>query len=111
MPDYTDYYTGEVIGASQLNTPCQFPFIYKEKTYYSCTYDNFDDFNGVPSDFDGQPWCSVATDLENNHIWSQYGICDDFELCPLPQPTSWKEQASDEEIQLVKENQGRAWYE
>ena len=69
--------------------PCQFPFIYKGKTYYSCTYDNFDDFSpGVPSDFDGQPWCSVATDLENNHIWSQYGICDDFELCPLPQPTS-----------------------
>ena len=69
--------------------PCQFPFIYKGKTYYSCTYDNFDDFSpGVPSDFDGQPWCSVATDLENKHISTQYGICDDFELCPLPQPTS-----------------------
>ena len=56
------------------DVPCVFPFIYKGKTYNSCTYE----------DFGNVAWCSVATDEDNNHIRDHFGKCTDSENCDIP---------------------------
>ena len=81
--------------------PCKFPFIFKNKTYYNCTYDYTLENNAFTL---ARPWCSTKTDENNNHVKGNIGMCVDPVKCNF----SWKEQASDEEIQLVKDNQGRA---
>ena len=77
--------------------PCKFPFIYNNKTYDSCTYD----YSYATGWY---PWCSTKTDENNIHVKGSSARCVDPVNCKF----SWKEQASDEEIQLVKENQGKA---
>jgi len=50
------------------NKPCQFPFIYKDRTYVACTTFN-----------DTKPWCSTKTNPSTNeHIDARghWGYCD-----------------------------------
>ena len=72
---------------AQLDQPCQFPFIVKGKTYYTCTYD-YSYLTGY------KPWCSVSTDENNLHNKGRtkidgvtkkfWGICDDTDQCTIP---------------------------
>ena len=62
---------------SKLSKPCQFPFIYRNRTFYGCT--TFDDR-------DGKAWCSTkidpfdyAADVTPNGKF--YGYCPENE-CP-----------------------------
>ena len=101
MADYEiDVYDEDFDDISER--PCKFPFIFKNKTYYNCTYD----YVLTSPSTRGYPWCSLETDENNNHV-KDIGRCVDPVNCNF----SWKETASEQEIQLVKENQGRAWYE
>ena len=62
---------------SKLSKPCQFPFIYRNRTFYGCT--TFDDS-------DGKAWCSTKIDpidyaadvTPNGKFW---GHCPENE-CP-----------------------------
>merc|ERR1719219_1688494 len=59
---------------------CQFPFVYKNQTYTTCTTANA---NGTSD----QPWCSTRTDsTTNEHINKQghWGYCGSG--CPQPKP-------------------------
>ena len=59
--------------ASKTKKNCQFPFIFKNKTYHGCTKTILK-----------KPWCSTKTDPSSNeHITGQrvYGICDSS--CPM----------------------------
>ena len=54
--------------------PCQFPFIYKNETFFGCTSNH---------DEDQLPWCSTQTDsITNEHIDKSgyWGHCPD--TCP-----------------------------
>ena len=62
----------------QLDTPCKFPFIVANVTYYSCTYD----FGFVTGN---KPWCSIKVDKKHNHISGNWGVCDDYEKCSIPE--------------------------
>jgi len=44
--------------------PCVFPFKFKGVTYTHCAKRTW-----------SQPWCSVATDSDGNHIPGQWGLC------------------------------------
>ena len=61
-----------------MNTPCKFPFIVANVTYYSCTYD----FGFVTGN---KPWCSIKVDEKHNHISGNWGVCDDYEKCSIPE--------------------------
>ena len=64
-------------GKGKLNSTCQFPFIVKGVTYYSCTYD----YGWVTGN---KPWCSTKTDENSKHQSGQWGVCDDYEKCHIP---------------------------
>ena len=56
-------------GKNARGKQCIFPFIYKNRTYTKCTYNN------AASD---EPWCSTKVDeSNNNHIngGGHWGIC------------------------------------
>lgn len=55
---------GPIIGSL-----CKFPFIFKGKTYTSCTIE-FDPLN--------LPWCSTKTDSFNRHIKGNWGNCNSY---------------------------------
>ena len=67
--------------ASGESKPCQFPFIYKNETYYGCTLkDSIGDLDTQT----GKPWCSTKIDpLDYEHITDgdYYGDCV-MEECP-----------------------------
>lgn len=59
----------------QSKNPCQFPFIYDNVEYNSCTKDNRDSF-----------WCATTVDANNKK--TSWGYCND--LCPLEEAgKSW----------------------
>ena len=67
--------------ASGESKPCQFPFIYKNVTYYGCT---LKDSTGDLDTQTGKPWCSTKIDpLDYEHITDgdHYGDCL-MEECP-----------------------------
>ena len=67
-------------GSGELK-PCQFPFIYKNVTYYGCT---LKDSTGDLDTQTGKPWCSTKIDpLDYEHITNgdHYGDCL-MEECP-----------------------------
>ena len=59
---------------SVARRPCIFPFNYEEgeniTTYHGCTFDH---------SLDGEAWCAVAVD-ENNNV-ENWGYCED--ICPI----------------------------
>ena len=62
--------------ASNSTKPCQFPFIYENKTFYGCTR--------LSAGENGYPWCSTKINpLTYDHIVGQdlYGDCLD-NSCP-----------------------------
>ena len=62
--------------ASNSTKPCQFPFIYENKTFYGCTR--------LYGGENGNPWCSTKINpLTYDHIVGQdlYGDCTD-NSCP-----------------------------
>ena len=52
-------------GGTRTDKPCQFPFIFKGKTYTTCT--------NVEEDF---YWCSTETNDNREHQSGEWGKCD-----------------------------------
>ena len=75
--------------SSQIEGPCQFPFIFEGETHHSCAQWIY---GGEPA---GTSWCSTRVDREGHHVNGFYRFCpsspdygisyDDYETpCPPP---------------------------
>ena len=68
---------------ARIGAPCVFPFIARNKTYHSCTYD-YSHITGY------KPWCSTKVDDEGHHLHDgeggtvNWGLCLDASTCPIP---------------------------
>ena len=50
-----------------LERPCEFPFIYENKTYYGCS--TYVKFKSGHENFNDTPWCSTRTEpISTEHI-------------------------------------------
>ena len=56
-------------GEGPFNQNCQFPFIYNDTEYNSCT----------EVDSPGVAWCSTFTDLQHNHLEGFWGRCEQLD--------------------------------
>ena len=61
-------------GGISVGSQCVFPFVFRNKTYHSCSYANAKD---------ALPWCSIRVDKDENHISGQglWGHCSSE--CPI----------------------------
>jgi len=65
--------------------PCQFPFVFKNKTYHGCTLF----IGGKRKNYADEPWCSTKTDpITNEHISDEkyFGNCPTTQIdksCPI----------------------------
>ena len=76
----------------QFGVSCVFPFTFRNRTYYSCTYEQISG-----QFFNYLPWCSTKVDENGNHDGNNdelnedgtynLGVCDPNEKplkCPIP---------------------------
>lgn len=67
---------------SKTEKPCEFPFIYENKTYWGCsTYAKYKDGR---ENFNERPWCSTRTDpISSQHIPGErlWGDCPQDGSC------------------------------
>ncbi|XP_067388874.1 epididymal sperm-binding protein 1-like [Emydura macquarii macquarii] len=73
-------YCGTTVGENSDSSPCVFPFIYKGKTYSSCT---------AVDDKMGRPWCATTPNYDKDHRWrfclsKAYGGNSNGQRCTFP---------------------------
>eukprot|EP00095_Tigriopus_kingsejongensis_P000444 maker-scaffold492_size156171-snap-gene-0.17 protein:Tk00444 transcript:maker-scaffold492_size156171-snap-gene-0.17-mRNA-1 annotation:"AT19278p" len=68
-------YSCRTIGGKTPDQPCIFPFKYRGKIYYSCTWVIFHITKG--------PWCSTQVDEDGEHVRGKFGICGPA-TCDIP---------------------------
>nr|XP_013795004.1 PREDICTED: epididymal sperm-binding protein 1-like [Apteryx mantelli mantelli] len=66
------YCTLQEHGGSSGGQPCFFPFIYKNRTFYTCTNEDMED---------GQLWCATTDSYDRDRRWS---YCADIMLSSNP---------------------------
>ncbi|XP_064355673.1 epididymal sperm-binding protein 1-like [Dromaius novaehollandiae] len=66
------YCTLQEHGGSSGGQPCFFPFIYKNRTFYTCTNEHMED---------GQFWCATSDSYDRDRRWS---YCADIMLSSNP---------------------------
>ncbi|XP_074873909.1 epididymal sperm-binding protein 1-like [Carettochelys insculpta] len=68
------------IGGTSDNSPCVFPFIYKNQTYHSCT---------AVAEPLGRPWCATTANYNKDRLWrfcisQAYGGSSNGQSCVFP---------------------------
>ena len=78
---------------SKSTIPCQFPFIYENKTFYGCTSYLVDKFTRAES-FNAKPWCSTKNDQITMEMVTGNGYYGD---CPQNGSCTSAEEAQEAE--------------
>ena len=78
---------------SKTTKPCQFPFIYENKTFYGCTSYLVDKFTRAES-FNAKPWCSTKNDQITMEMVTGNGYYGD---CPQNGSCTSAEEAQEAE--------------